>query len=67
MDCCSYSIPPHTPGKGVYKPEKIDKIFKKIYPPVTTFEKIGFKKCSTNEYLNEFVVILKLIYFKNKN
>ena len=22
-DCCSYSIP-HTPGKGVYKPEKID-------------------------------------------
>ena len=35
------------------------------WPPVTTFEKIGLKKCTTNEYLNEFVVILKLIYFKN--
>ena len=28
--------------------------------------KMGFeKKCSTNEYMNEFVVILKLINIKN--
>ena len=61
-------ICPHTPGKGVYKPENFVKLFPKVYPlPVITFEKMGFKNFSTNEYLNEFVVILKSINFKIEN
>ena len=28
---------------------------------------MGFKNCSTNEYMNEFIVTLKLISFKNGN
>ena len=43
--CCSYNIP-HTPGKGVYKPENFVKFFPKAYvlPPVIIFVKLGFKK-----------------------
>ena len=53
---------PHTPGKGVYKPENFVKFFTKIYPltPCNYFCENGIlKNCSTNEYMNEFVVILK--------
>ena len=56
------TVYPHTPGKGVYKPENFVKFFTKIYPltPCNYFCENGIlKNCSTNEYMNEFVVILK--------
>ena len=60
--------PPH-PGKGVYKPENFVKFFPKVYPltPCNYFCENGFLKIVQlmNEYMNEFVVILKSINFKN--
>ena len=64
--CCSYNIP-HTPDKGVYKSENFGQFLPKVYPltPVIIFVKWVSKNGSINEYMNEFVVILKWINFKN--
>ena len=63
--CCSYNIPP-TPQVGVYIPENFVKFLPKYTPyHVIIFVKMSFKNCSTNEYMNEFVVILKLINLIN--
>ena len=46
IDCCSYNIPPHTPGKGVYKLENFVKFFPKVYhlTPCNYFYENGFQK-----------------------
>ena len=64
--CYSYNTPSQEVGE--YKPENFGKFLPKVFPltPVIIFEKVGFKNSSNNEYINEFVVILKLINFKNR-
>ena len=64
--CCMYNIPP--PQVRGYINLKILASFSQKYTPlphVIIFVKMGFLNCSTNEYMNELVVILKWINFKN--
>ena len=65
-NCCSYIIP-HTPGKGYINPNILVSFYQKyiLYPMKLFLWKVVSKDCSTNEYMNEFAVILKSINFKN--
>ena len=59
-ECCSYSIPPHTPGKGVYKPEKNWLNFSKNIPPLPPcnyFWENGFQKIV--QLMNIWMSLLK--------
>ena len=65
--CVARIIYPHTADKGYINPKILVSFYQKVYPlpPVIIFVKWVSKNCSINEYMNEFVAILKWINFKN--